>query len=361
MTFRQKSFAPLASCLILFLLRGAAAGDVENVYLFKPRMFRLVLAATQGDAGGFRGASTLSIQKAEEGADSEPRGRVGSAPLSLNAYKNVSDIVGEFLPRTPLSATERADILEAIRSASSPAEPSRGRSKTEWLITGDGKIYSLVLLPVQKDARAGLQVRLEEAARTRASLRAHYLLYLKAMPTDRKRRYAREESVAEALAEWDKSRGENVRLKLAFSIAITSEDWAFALLRADAERLNAFGAQVGDIPENALDTAYCAVLYPKAAELFGQRRYKEALLAYQELHDLRWAQPVAYLDAAECFLFTGDKENAARLAREAAAKLDDAMDSALLKRAGDILLESGEEASAEQFYRRAIEKFRQEP
>jgi tetratricopeptide (TPR) repeat protein len=114
------------------------------------------------------------------------------------------------------------------------------------------------------------------------------------------------------------------------------------------------------MPENALDVAYCAALYPRARDFFEQRRYEEALPVYRELHDLRWARPAAYLDAAECFLFTGDKENAARLAKETATELGEAMDYDLLRRAGDILLESGEETSAEIFYRRAIEKLRRE-
>jgi hypothetical protein len=43
-------------------------------------------AAAKGNIRGFRGASTLPIQKTEEGADSEPQGRTSSAPLSLNTY-----------------------------------------------------------------------------------------------------------------------------------------------------------------------------------------------------------------------------------------------------------------------------------
>jgi tetratricopeptide (TPR) repeat protein len=270
--------------------------------------------------------------------------------------KNI-DTVREFLERTPLSASELADILEAVRSAS----PGSASPRREWVLSGDGKVYSLVLLSVQKDERAVLQTRLEEIARAKASLRAHHLLYLRAWSgTERKTRYASEESLAEALAEWDKGRGEDQRLKSDLSVAVTSKDWAFALVRAPDEFLKALRAQIGEMPESALDTPYCAALYPKARELFEQGRYEEALPIYQELHSLRWARPAAYLDAAECYSRTGDPESAARLAKETATELDDAMNHALLRRAGDILLDAGEEAPAERFYRRAIEKLRQE-
>jgi tetratricopeptide (TPR) repeat protein len=257
------------------------------------------------------------------------------------------EILKEFLERTPLSAAERTDILEAARSAS----PRR-----EWVLSGGGEIYSLALLPVQKDERANVQARLEEVARTKASLRAHHLLYLCACGAGRKMRYTNEESVAEALTAWDKS----ARLKPDLSFAATSRDWAFALVRTRGESLKALEAKIDEIPENAMDTAYCAALFPKARELFEEGRYEEALPIYQELHSLRWAKPAAYLDAADCYLRGGDSESAARLAEETAVELDDAMDHALLRRAGDILLNAGKETSAERFYRRAVEKLRQE-
>ena len=90
------------------------------------------------------------------------------------------EVVREFLERTPLSAAEQTDILEAVRSVS----PRR-----EWVLSGDGKTYSLVLLPVQKDERPDIQTKLEEMARTRANLRAHHLLYLRACGAGRKTRY----------------------------------------------------------------------------------------------------------------------------------------------------------------------------
>jgi tetratricopeptide (TPR) repeat protein len=263
---------------------------------------------------------------------------------------NNVEIVGEFIEQTPLSTVEQTDILAAIQSAP---------SQTEWVLSGDGKTYSLVLLPVQKDGRANVQARLEEVARTKASLRAHRLLYLRACGAGRKARYANEESVAEALGEWDKGRGEGERLKPDLSVAAVLKDWAFALVRVPEELLSTLGAQILEMPENALDTAYCAALYPKARELFEQKQYEEALPVYQELHSLRWARPVAYLEAAECFLRTGDPESAARLVTETAAELDDVMDHALLRRGGDILLDAGEEVSAERFYRQAVEKLRQ--
>ena len=263
--------------------------------------------------------------------------------------------VGEFLKRTTLSERERTEVMEALKAA-----PPGTRSRTEWLLSGDGEIYSLALRRVQKDNRPSVQVRLEEVARTQANLRAHYLIYLRAIPQTRKARYANEESVAEALAEWDGARGEAIRLNPNLSVSVVSGDWAFALVRTKGELLNSFSAQIESLPDNALDTAYCAALYPKAKALFDDSEYEKALPVYLELHALRWAKPVAYLDAAECFLHTGDKEGAATLAEETVAELGDGMNVALLERAGDILLESGKEEKAELVYRLALEKLRQE-
>jgi tetratricopeptide (TPR) repeat protein len=285
-----------------------------------------------------------------------------SAPLTLLAVfflcreaageaQNVA-IVKEFLRRTPLSAAEQREIAEAIRSVS---------PRTEWVLSDGGTVCSIVLIPVQKDKRAALQLRLEEMARTKASLRAHHLLYLRAWSgAGRKARYANEESVAEALADWDGKREEGERLKPGLSVAAASKDWGFALVRTREDSLKTLEKRIGGMSEGALDTAYCAALYPRARELFERGRYEEALPVYRELHDLRWARPVAYLDAAECFLRAGDPESAARLAAETVTELGGTMDHALLARAGDIALESGEEVLAERFYRRAIEKLRRE-
>ena len=261
------------------------------------------------------------------------------------------DRVEEFLKRTPLSTSEQLDILEGIKTVS---------PRTQWLMSGNGQVYSLVLLPVQRDMRSNVQTKLEEMARAQANLRAHHLLYLRAVPPERKVRYANEESVAEALAGWDLGREEEIRLKPDLSVAIVSDGWAFALLRTQGELLKALSEQIQNLSEPTLDTAYCAALYPKAKSLFDQKEYEKALPIYRELHALRWARPVAYLDAAECFLHRGDKENAALLAEETVTELGDNMNYALLERAGDILLESGEEKGAERIYRMAIEKLRQE-
>ncbi|MDR2180769.1 MAG: hypothetical protein LBP21_10705 [Synergistaceae bacterium] len=270
--------------------------------------------------------------------------------------KNV-EILEELLGQTPLSAAEQKNILDAICTKNARQSPSQ----TEWVLSGDGKVYALVLLPVPQDQRATLQVRLEEMARTNASLRAHRLLYLRAWSgVGRKTRYGNEDSVAEALTEWDKGRGEGERLKPDLSVAVISKDWAFALVRTLEESVNALGTQIDTMPEDVLDTAYCAALYPKAKEFFEQERYDEALIVYRELHDLRWARPAAYLDAAECLLRTGDPKSAACLAAETAAELDDVMDHRMLRRAGDILLDAGEAVTAERLYRRAVEKLRQE-
>jgi tetratricopeptide (TPR) repeat protein len=322
MIFRRLFFAVAAAAALFVLQKAADAKNIVNV---------------QVQGGGARSAN--------DGLTGPPETPYGS-----------KGCVEEFLKQTTLSDTEQTDIVKAIQSQASQTEPSR----TEWVLSGGGEVYSLVLVPVQKDKRADIQTKLEEVARAKAGLRAHYLLYLRAWSqSGRKTRYANEEIVAETLAGWDKGRG--VRLKPGLSVGAVSKDWAFALLKIPEEPLNTLGTQIDEMPEDALDTDYCAALYPKARELFNQRRYEQALSVYRELHSLRWAKPVAYLDAAECFLRMGDPKSAVRLVQESATELEDLMDSALLERAGDIAFESGEEASAERLYRQAGKKLQQEP
>ena len=318
----------MAAVAALFVLQKAA--DAKNI----------VNVQAQGDGA----------RSANDGLTGPPKTPYGS-----------KGCVEEFLKQTTLSDTEQTDIVKAIQSQASQTEPSQTEpSRMEWVLSGGGEVYSLVLVPVQKDRRADIQTKLEEVARIKAGLRAHYLLYLRAWSrSGRKTRYANEEIVAETLAGWDKGRG--VRLKPGLSVGAVSKNWAFALLKIPEEPLNTLGTQIDEMPEDALDTDYCAALYPKARELFNQRRYEQALIVYRELHSLRWARPVAYLDAAECFLRTGDPKSAVRLVQESATELEDLMDSALLERAGDIAFESGEEASAERLYSQASEKLQQEP
>ncbi|MDR2528015.1 MAG: hypothetical protein LBD04_03215 [Synergistaceae bacterium] len=258
-------------------------------------------------------------------------------------------IVEECLGRISLSEDEKADVLRAVRTT-----PSR----MEWLLSGEGQVYSLALRPVRKDNRPGVQVKLEEMARHQANLRAHYLLYLRAAPEKRRSRYADADSLAEALARWDEGAGKEKRLKPNLSAAVALGDWAFALARARGEVLEELGARVESLGE--LDQAYCSALYPKARALFERKEYQRALPIYRELHALRWARPGAYLDAAECFLRVGDRRGAAYLVEETAAELGETMNSELLERAGDLLAESGEEEKAARLYRLASERLRQE-
>lgn len=266
-------------------------------------------------------------------------------------------VIGEFLSRTPLSASEQSDILETVKSKKSEAKSSQ----KEWVLTGGRVVYALVLRPVQRDKRADIQVKIEEATRRAANLRAHYLLYLHAMSVHRKARYADSDSVAEILNEWNGKLNEPLRLKPNLSVTLVSKEWAFALLRTESDRLSALREQIDALPEKTMDESYCAALYPKAKTLFDQGEYEKALPVYLELHKLRWARPSAYLDAAECYLRTGDRESATRLAAETASELDGSMNSLLTERAGDILSESGKDDAALELYIKAAQKLQNEP
>jgi len=205
-----------------------------------------------------------------------------------------------------------------------------------------------------------VQLRLEEMARGQVNLRAMHLMFLRAIPSERKARFENREAVAIALVNLDSEREEARRLRPDLSIAAVQDGWAFALLRIHGELVHAASEEIYNLPEYTLDMAYCIALYPKARSLFEQGRYEEALPLYLELHVLRWARPSAYLDAAVSFLRLGDSESAARLAYETVTELSEAMDDVLLERAGDILLGAGGDDRAEQVFRMAIARLWQE-
>jgi hypothetical protein len=267
-----------------------------------------------------------------------------------NEKGEIAAVVGEFLIGAPLAEPQRRAVLAAV--AEYP-------NQTEWVMSGDGNVYSLALRPIQKDPRPNVRAKLEELASNSAALRAKYWLYLRAAPNAKKSAYRDEESFAGAVVTWDERSGEG-RVKASFSAAKVSGDWAFAIIATPDDVFGELSRRVEAMDRKALDGAYCEILYPKARELFAEKRYGDALPFYMELRSLEWAKPAAYLEAAECFAKNGQKTDAAKLVAETLKELDGGMDSRSLEYAGDILLELGDDGGAEKAYRAAAEKMRGE-
>jgi hypothetical protein len=272
-----------------------------------------------------------------------------AAALASETPENIA-AVGEFLKTSPLSEAEQRGVLDAAKSFP---------NQNEWVMFGDGNVYSMVLRPIQQDTREAVQIKLEELARNAAALRTRYLLYLRASPPERKSAYKNEEALASALATWDEENGQ--KLALRSSATNSSGKWAFSIAVAPDDAFGDLSRRMEAAEARAIDLAYCGIIYPKAKAMYGEKRYADALIFYRELHKLKWARPDSYLEAADCFLETGLADDAKRLVTETVNELGGEMDSKSMEFAGDLLFDLGDEAGAIVAYRTAAEKMRSEP
>jgi tetratricopeptide (TPR) repeat protein len=259
-------------------------------------------------------------------------------------------VAGAFIRNAPLSPEEQKDVLEGIKSYP---------NQREWVMSGDGNVYSIVLRPIQKDSRQNVQTKLEDMAKNAAALRVKYLLYLRAVSPNRKGAYGHEDSLADALVAWDESSGGS-RITLKRSVTTSSGDWAFSLAVAPDDSFVALTKRVESIDARALDTVYCEVLYPRAKAMLAEKRYEDALPFYGELLSMKWARPEVSLEAAECYANTGRRGEAAKVVAEALNEFGGDMESELLEYAGDLLFELGDESGAERVYKLAADKMRGE-
>ena len=275
-----------------------------------------------------------------------------TAAFASEEPENIT-VIGEFLKQSPLSDAEQRGVLDAVKSFP---------NQNEWVMFGDGSVYSMVLRPIQQDTRENVRVKLEELARNAAALRVRYLLYLRASPPERRGAYRDEEALASALAIWDEESGKKLVLKS--SATNSSGKWAFSIAVAPDDSFGELSRRVEAMEaaeRRTLDLAYCGIIYPKAREMYEGKRYADALIFYRELHKLKWARPDSYLEAADCFLKTGLAEDAKKLVAETINELGGEMDSKSMEFAGDLLFDLGDEAGAIGAYRAAAEKMRNEP
>jgi tetratricopeptide (TPR) repeat protein len=101
------------------------------------------------------------------------------------------------------------------------------------------------------------------------------------------------------------------------------------------------------------------LLYDTAKSAFEAGRNDEALIVFKQIHDLKWANVGAYLDASECFLRNGEAEESLKLLRELMKTLGDNMGSAELTRAGGLFRKAGDKPSALSAFKLARERYRQ--
>ena len=262
-------------------------------------------------------------------------------------------IIKEFIERTPFATDEQLYLIERIPSIISEEELL---SPVRWVTSRDNKVYSFVMTPIQKSDHPSIKARLEQVAGRTSQMRAICYLYLHMITPERKMRYQNEEVLGEALNVWD----QNLRLK-ANSLSMVSGDWAFAVSQASRESVDMLSKQLSEMDESSLDEVYCRARIPQARELFKQERYVQALPVFQEIHEMRKGEAEDYLNMAESFLHTGDKENAVIVAEGALTEFEKSVNSYVLERGADIFFETGEEELALRYYLEAIEKLNSEP
>jgi hypothetical protein len=254
----------------------------------------------------------------------------------------------EFLADAPLSDAERRAVASGI-------EPYPNQA--EWVLSGNGSVYAIVLRPVPSGS--GSRAKLEEFARRAAAIKAKHLLYLRAASGGRKWPYASGDSFAGALAAVDGDSGGQA-LKLSAASSKTSGGWAFAIAVSPDEYFDELARRIETMDESAVREAYCGLLYADAKKLRGEGLYDDALALYGELRSLEWPNPEAYLEASGCLIETGRRDEALKLTGDALSKFGGVMDSGMLERAGDLLMDMGDEPGAERAYRMALEKIRSE-
>ena len=261
-------------------------------------------------------------------------------------------VAAEFIANSSMPEAEKSAILESIAAQGN-------RTPGEWIIETNDSVYAAALRSVSPASNPGIRVRMEEAARKIAQARAIRTFYLRASPPELAHRYADEEAFGDALAELDAA-GLGRGLKLEMSLSNVSEEWAFAIARANIGAMEDLIVRIGEVERDFVDGAYCAKIAPRARERFSRGQYAEALPDYREMRDLNGGTVSDRLDLAHCYLAAGNTENAARTAAEAADEFAPSMDSETAERAADILLESKDEEYAEALYRLASEKLHSE-
>ncbi|MDR2180481.1 MAG: tetratricopeptide repeat protein [Synergistaceae bacterium] len=292
------------------------------------RTYKRIVAAVLGIAVFFGGA-----------AFSDPA-------LPSEASGHLSEVSRQFLADLGVPAEVREKLAES-------AGESLAARKSVLAESVSG-VYSFAVGRAPMDRDEDVQADLEIVEGERQSLRARrdLTLHLAKRGSVNRRRYPDDDALGGALHSYYRSA---VGTQSASDVV---QGWVLALvwLKTGATEavLKAFPAETAE-----LDDRYCAFLYERAKWLFDAGNYSEALPVFKHLHDFRWANVGAYLDAAECFLRTGTPEECLKLLKEVMEILGESMSPDAFARTGRLFREAGDREAALSAFRMARERLRQ--
>lgn len=239
---------------------------------------------------------------------------------------------------------------------------SEAPDRTEWIVESDSDVYAVAVDAQTLDgieADDPIRGRLELGAGRIALARAKQALFLYGAGKGfQDRGYRNRESMANALIALDgMSTTTTGRLGAGLQSAVqTSGTIGVGAVWVDSDSIADFRRHLPDNAEFA--PVYCAELYATARIRMKAGDWMTALDLFKEIHDLKWTNIEAYLDAAECFDRTGDPAGAAKLLGEVWETLGPGMKPQEAERMGDHLLRFGVRGPAREAFEAALHGYR---
>ena len=224
----------------------------------------------------------------------------------------------------------------------------------QWLVDEGTDVYVLVEQRISPESHP--QIR--QARRGLAEMRArHGLLLYAAGEIYEQQGFRNREAIAKALSMLDGSTDGRLLPGLQ-SRSTVFDDRAAALVWIRQEAIRTYRQRPP--PLARFLPAYCEALYPTARALFQDKRHRQALELYREMHARQCRQPVAYfLDAADCFIAIGQPADARRMAGYVVENSLDTLSAQDAERAGDLLFQAGDQSGADRAYQRALDHLSQ--
>lgn len=270
--------------------------------------------------------SSCTVSQAEDGADGVLRSEID---LFLSELNVISSVKNELLA----SMADNNNIIN---------------ERTAVVRTADNGVFCLALVKILDDKESDVAKELEIFAQDRALFLARGEISIALGQSNlknsvKKELYRYNEALGHALFAYYEPRG----IQTSSYVLKKTKSGRFAVVLAWLKSDLANTLQDEVLSEKTLDDDYCRFLYlNQARDLFIAGRYSEALPLFKNIHDLKWMDISAYLDAAECFLKIGEPKECLTLVKEIRAELGREMSSLELARAGRLCRGAGDKKAA---------------